>query len=161
MAIMLVTVVSLIPFLGMKESTPASEELEWYKEIVHLYVINNSGIFIVDFPFKEGLEYDPDLFSGGISGIKTILQEMIKSQQSLKIIDHEDLKLIFEYGQNFFVVLISQKDLKILRTKLKALTGEIERVFREVLADWSGNLDVFKPINTMIKNIFLKDVKKA
>ncbi|TFG24164.1 MAG: MFS transporter [Promethearchaeota archaeon] len=159
--------ISMIPFISMRDSLPPAEEMEWQKKILHIYVIAEGGIVMSDFSFlkwrekKDPLierkteEFDPNLFSGGISGVSTMLKEMIDSQQSkLKVIDHEDKKLLFEYGKGFTSVLISSKDLKILRNKLKTLTEEIQNVFSEQIEHWDGDLDKFLPVKTMIKNRF-------
>ena len=155
--IILVSELSLIPFVLMKESLPPSEELEWSKEIIQLFVISISGIVMTSYSFEEQSTLEnPDLFSGGISGVTMILKEMTDSQEKLKIIDHEDKKLLFEYGENFFTTLVTRKALKILRTKLADLTAEIEGVFWETIASWNGNLEVFTPLKTMIRNYFVQ-----
>jgi len=141
----------------MKESLPPAEEMSWANEILHLYVIKDGGIVMNEFSFTGEEVFDADLLAGGMTGIATILKEMIASQETkLKVIDHEDKKIIFDYGKGFTVVLIGLKDLKILRVKLNLLTQQIENVFWEILEFWQGDLDIFKPINTMIKNIFVE-----
>jgi len=165
--IMGLTEISMIPFISMRDSLPPAEEMEWQKEILHIYVIFEGGIIMSDYSFvkwrekknplieKKTEEFNPHLFSGGISGVSTILKEMIDSKQSkLKVIDHEDKKLLFEYGKGFTSILISSKDLKILRNKLKTLTEDIQNVFWETIENWHGDLDVFKPVKTMIRNRF-------
>lgn len=155
--VILVSELSIIPFVLMKESLPPPEEMDWRKGIIHLYVISASGIVMSDYSFiTQKSSDDADLFSGGVTGISTILKEMIGSYQHLKIIDHEDKKLLFEYGDNFLVTLVAYKDLKILRTKLKTLTTEISAVFWETIANWNGNLDIFAPMKTMIRNHFVE-----
>jgi len=150
--------ISMIPFVSMKDSLPPSEEMEWSKEIIHIYVIKDGGIIMTDYSFSKEEHFDADLLAGGMTGVSTILQEMIDSKQTkLQVIDHEDKKLLFDYGRGFFVVLISIKDLKILRSKLKTLTDEIHNIFREIIEIWEGDLDIFKPIITMIKNHFIED----
>jgi len=154
MLILLISEFSLIPFAFMKESLPPSEEMNWANEIVHLYVMNDAGIVLVDYAFKETGEVDADLFSGGISGLSMMLQEMIKSDQRLKIIDHEDKKLMFEYGNKFTCALLVTKDLNIIRKKLELLAQEIQDVFWETIENWDGNVELFNPINTIIRNYF-------
>ncbi|MHA1377849.1 MAG: MFS transporter [Candidatus Helarchaeota archaeon] len=154
MVILLISEFSLVPFAFMKESLPPSEEMNWPHEIIHLYIMNEGGIVLVDYSFQQTEELDADLFSGGISGVCTLLQEMTKSNQRLKIIDHEDKKIMFEYGEQFTVALLASKNLGILRTKLISLTNEIQSVFWETIANWDGNIEVFAPINTMIRNYF-------
>lgn len=154
MSIIGISELSLIPFVFMKDSLPPAEEMDWPNQVVQLYVITDGGIMMTHYAFKSKVTFDLDLFSGGISGVTTILQEMIESDQKLKVIDHEDKKLLFEYGDRFVVTLIARKDLRIIRSKLKILSEEIQNVFWEILEDWNGDLDVFKPINTLIKNLF-------
>jgi len=155
-AILIMSELSLIPFVLMKESLPPAEEIEWRDEIINLYVISSSGIIMSDYSFKQEVSGDSDLLAGGITGIVAILKEIIGSLKDLKSIDHEDKKLLFEYPPNraFLVALFTKKDLNILRTKLKKLTSQIHDVFWETLADWNGNIEILAPIKTMIRNIF-------
>lgn len=153
--IVVLMLVALIPFVSMRDSLPPAEEMEWPTQILQMYIIIEGGIEIAEYSFEAGERVDAQLFSGGVTGITAMLQEMIKSQNRVKVIDHEDKKLLFEYGKKFQVALVALKDLRILRTKLRTLTQEIESVFWETIANWDGNLDVFKPIRTMIRNYFV------
>ncbi|TFF89104.1 MAG: MFS transporter [Promethearchaeota archaeon] len=155
-AIIFICIISLVPFISMKDSLPPAEEMDWSSKIIGVYIINNSGIVMVEFPFAEE-KIDANLFSGGISGITNILQEMVASEEKLRVIDHEDKKLLFEYSEGFFSVLLAREDLKILRSKLKTLTNEIDKVYHEIIRSWSGNVEVLKPIETMIKNQFVEE----
>ncbi|MBN2151492.1 MAG: hypothetical protein JW839_08605 [Candidatus Lokiarchaeota archaeon] len=156
MIIVLLLVSSFIPFYFMKESLPPSEEMGWARTIHDLYVISDGGIIMNAYSFLSNSSVDPTLFSGGISGVATILKEMTGSEQKLQIIDHEDKKILFEYGKRFTVTLVAEKDLKILRTKLKALARDIHNAFWEIIGSWNADLSVFKPVTTMIKNHFLE-----
>jgi hypothetical protein len=152
-SIIMICIISFVPFVSMKDSLPPAEEMDWSQKIIAVYVINNSGIVMVEYAFTEE-KFDSNLFSGGITGISSILQEMIDSKQKLKIIDHEDKKLLFEYSENFFTVLIVKENLKILRNKLKTLTEDIHKVYHETISEWSGNVEILKPMETLIKNQF-------
>jgi len=155
-AILIISELSLIPFVLMKESLPPAEEINWRDEIIHLYVISSGGIIMSHYSFIEDNVADSDLLAGGISGIITILKEIVGSNELLKVIDHEDKKLLFEYDNNqqFLVALLTNKNLNILRTKLKKLTNQIQSVFWEIIRKWDGNIEIFIPIKTMIRNIF-------
>jgi hypothetical protein len=158
-AVLIVSELSLIPFVLMKESLPPSEELEWRKEIIHLYVISEGGVTLSDYSFIDPAEATgtdvPDLVAGGLAGITTLLKEMVGGEQ-LKSIDHADKKVLFEYAyeNQFMVALLTNKDLNILRTKLRKLTAQIQAVFWETIEKWDGNLDILAPMKTMIKNQF-------
>ncbi|MFX0103852.1 MAG: MFS transporter, partial [Candidatus Hodarchaeota archaeon] len=157
MILVFLLVTSFIPLHFMKDSLPPSEEMEWYKYIQHLHVISKGGVIMSDYSFLKDDMVDPNLFSGGISGIGTMLHEMVRSAQKLQIIDHEDKKILFEYGKRFIITLITEKDLRILRTKLKSLAREIHNVFWETIGSWDGDLTVFKPIKTMIRYHFVEE----
>jgi MFS family permease len=159
-AILIVSELSLIPFVLMKESLPPSEELEWRNDLIHLFVISSGGVVMSDYSFldhsKSGTMDSADLLAGGISGITVILKEMVGSDHQLKSIDHEDKKILFEYayGNQFMVALLAKKNLNILRTKLKKLTAQIQAVFWETIARWDGNLEILTPIKTLIRKYF-------
>ncbi|MHA1798870.1 MAG: hypothetical protein ACTSVY_10540, partial [Candidatus Helarchaeota archaeon] len=110
-----------------------------------------------DYSFTDEEDVDTDLFSGGISGISSILQEMIDSEQRIKVIDHEDKKLLFEHGKQFSIVLVAKKDLNIYHVKLKRLADEIQSIFWETISTWNGDLEIFNPLKTMIRNHFVED----
>jgi len=123
-------------------------------------VISNSGIMMSDYSFTKTSGIDsPDLLAGGISGITAILKEMVGSDQQLKSIDHADKKLLFEfaYDNQFLVALLTNKDLNILRTKLKKLIAQIQAVFWETILRWNGDLDILAPMKTIIRNYFVDD----
>lgn len=156
MTIIILSEISMIPFVSMKDSLPPAEEIEWFKEILHLYVIKEGGVFLTDYSFTEQDTFDVDLLAGGMTGVTTILKEMVDSEKKLKAVDHEDKKIMFEFGKGFFIVLIANKELRILREKLIKLKRQIDDVYWETMEIWAGDLDIFKPIKTMIKNIFIE-----
>ena len=94
------------------------------------------------------------ILTGGITGISQILQQMVDSAEKIGVIDHEDKKLIFEYGNGFTIVLITKSVLKILKTKLESLKNEIFDLFGDVIPTWDGNMDIFLPVRSLIKNYF-------
>lgn len=139
-----------------KETLPSKEELEWKNAIQDFFcILAEKGICIYRHTFrKEILVINENLFAGGISGIVTMVREMIKSDKSTKVIDQEDVKLLFEGEKNVFCVLISRQNLKILREKLKDIAHEIEVLYEEVFPTWEGNLDIFVPIGSLVTKYF-------
>jgi hypothetical protein len=138
-----------------KETLPAKEELEW-KDVIRDFfcIVSESGICVYRHTFKEEIKIEENLFAGGISGIVNMVQEMVKSEKKTKVIDQEDVKLLFENEENVTCILISRKNLKILREKLKDITHEIEVLYKDVFPTWEGNLDVFIPIGSIVKKYF-------
>ncbi|NVM04999.1 MAG: hypothetical protein HWN67_21940, partial [Candidatus Helarchaeota archaeon] len=82
-------------FLGFETFT----EFGWREKLKELFIIapNGGTLFYHTFAEKTS-DKIPDLITAGLSGIKDILAEMIQSKQTLKVVDHQDVKILFEYG---------------------------------------------------------------
>ncbi len=146
----------LILFVGYtKETLPAKEEIEWKTSLHEFFSITSKGgICLFHYNFLEESPIDPQLFAGGISGVCTLVQEMTQSQKRTKVIDQEDKTLILEFGEHITCVLLCTASSKILRNKLREIVEEIEFLFRDELASWTGNIAVFKPIGKLIQRYF-------
>ena len=130
-------------------------EFDWPRKLKDLYLIHNNGINLYHYSFSERESLmDPDLISAGLSGMKDLLAEMIKSKDRLKTVDHQDLKILFEYGKFVIIALIVSENLHIYHSKLASLMDQFENFFQDVLSHWSGETDVFLPTQQMIKQVF-------
>lgn len=136
---------------------PSFSEIEWHSKMLSLYVITKEhGICCLYYPFREEAEGQmaPQLVSGGVTGISALLKEMISSKQQLKEIDHEDIKILFEYGRYTNTALLVEKDLSIYRYKLRQFVDEFESQFRKFFLDWSGSVIEFESAAEIIARIF-------
>lgn len=97
---------------------------------------------------------DSDLISSGLTGIQGLLAEMVQSKQRLKVVDHQDVKILFEYGEYSTIALIACENFHIYHFKLSALMQQFENLFQDVLAKWMGETDVFLPVKRLIESIF-------
>ena len=95
-----------------------------------------------------------ELRAGGFLGITTLLKEMAQSETPLNIIDHGDLKIMLEHGEDVLLVLYVREEMRIYREKLEILRKRIENLFEDILKSWDGNLNIFQPIMPMITEIF-------
>ncbi|MHA1892749.1 MAG: hypothetical protein ACTSYS_17275, partial [Promethearchaeota archaeon] len=106
-------------FMGLSSLS----EIHWENNLLHVYVFHiNSAACIHDeqlFNIENMKNSDPksavspDLFSSGVVGIIGLIKEMVQSEKRLKVVDHEDKKIILEYGDFITVALVVNKDLKI------------------------------------------------
>ena len=134
-------------------------ELEWPKKIHHLYIFNSrSSITIQSHSFveevtEEGL-LESQLITGGIYGIAAIIKKITKSKRRLRLLDHEDVKIILEYGSYITAALLTEENFGILRRKLKTLVQEFEMQFKDALVDFTGSLTEFENANRLIEQIF-------
>ncbi|MBD3230233.1 MAG: hypothetical protein GF329_18790 [Candidatus Lokiarchaeota archaeon] len=133
---------------------PPNAELEWHESIIALLIIHSvKGMTLYEYNFREKMG-DGDLIAGGLVGISTLIQEITNSDTDVKIIKQEKRNILLEHGEFVTVSLISNEDLQILRKKLNNITTEFERLFKEQLKDWKGNLDIFLPAKALVKETF-------
>jgi len=130
-------------------------EFDWTEKLRELFIIapNGATLFHYSFLKKPNLPA-PDLISSGLTGIKDILAEMVQSTKVLKVVDHQDTKIIFEYGTYSTIALIADENFKIYHSKLTLLITKFENLFQDVLSHWTGEVDVFIPSGRLIKEIF-------
>jgi hypothetical protein len=149
------TVICLITIGHIFLSFETFTEFGWKEKLKELYIIGPNGTTLFHYSFRAGIKaQDYDLVSGGLTGIEGILGEMVESQQKLRVVDHQDVKIIFEYGRFTTTALIAYENLRIYYSKLTALSTQFETLFGGVLAHWTGEVEVFHPTKGLVENIF-------
>ncbi len=150
-----ISLISLL-FIGL----PSLTEFEWPKKMKKIYVMHKSGKYISDYNFQENLtgteEYKdlPKLITGGLTGINKLIDEIVHSKEGLKIMDHKDVKIIFQYGTYLIAVIIVDEALDIYKTKLKKMIDYLEMLYETYLPTWDGDLTQFLIIKPIIKRFF-------
>jgi len=137
-----------LAFTGMGfMNIPSFQEIHWDDSLLHVFVfhINTSACIFDESLIKVGKdsEISADLFSSGVSGIINIIKEMVQSEKKLKVLDHEDKKIILEYGEYITVALVTVRDLKILHEKLPQYISRIEGESRARFEHWNGEITQF------------------
>nr|MDO8116407.1 hypothetical protein [Candidatus Sigynarchaeota archaeon] len=127
---------------------PSLGEIHWQDNMIHVFVFHiETSVAVFDQHLvKEGTapqKLMPDLFSSGVSGVIGIIREMIQSEKRLKVLDHEDKKILLEYGKHVIVALIAMKDFKIYREKLLRYIDRIETRFDKDFERWNGEITKF------------------
>ncbi len=137
--------------------TLRARDLEFREKLKQLYVIyEENGILLYHhkfYPEEEG-RVDPDLASGGISGATQIFREITQSQKQMKILDQEDRKILFEYGELVVVALITTESLYLIRQKLRQFLDDFERTFRREIKKMSGDVERFEATELLVKKHF-------
>jgi hypothetical protein len=150
-----ISLISLL-FIGL----PSLTEFEWPKKMKKIFVMHKSGKYIADYNFQENLtgteEYKdlPKLITGGLTGINKLIDEIVHSKEGLKIMDHKDVKIIFQYGNYLIAVIIVDEALDIYKTKLKKMIDYLEMLYETYLPTWDGDLTQFLIIKPIIKRFF-------
>ena len=130
-------------------------ELDWPKNLNHLFIIARNGVNLFDYSFVHAEnEPDPDIITASLSGIKELMASIIRSKNFVRVVDHQDLKLIFAYGEYATLVLIATENLHIYHQKLAHLMQLFEDSFQNTLPNWDGKLDIFLPTKQLIQQVF-------
>ncbi|MEX2681215.1 MAG: hypothetical protein Q6373_006420 [Candidatus Sigynarchaeota archaeon] len=145
---------------------PMLEEVHWMDYLLHIFAfhIDTSACIHDETLLKTGREMQgvsADLFSSGVTGVIGIIKEMINSEKKLKVLDHEDKKILLEYGKYITVALITRKDLDILHEKLLAYINRAETELRQPLEKWRGEVARFAgPMQAITADIFKTAIDK-
>lgn len=130
-------------------------DLGWKKKVRELFVISKNGISLYAFSFEKDLPIkDSDLVAGGFSGVQLLLSEMVKTKESLQLLDYQNLKIMIEQTEDVMFILILKEASKVLQYKLKLFSHEFRLFFKDVLSQWKGDTGVFRPTKTLIERVF-------
>jgi len=131
-------------------------EFGWKEKMRELFIIGPNGAPLFHYSFaKKASPREPDLIAVGLTGFKDVLAEMMQSKKALKVVDHQDVKIIFEYGTYSTLALVVFENLRIYHSKLVSLIVDFEHLFQDVLSQWKGEVTSFLPSKRLIENVFL------
>lgn len=151
--ICLITGISLMGYGFAAFST--FTDINWAKKLRELFVISTSGTCLFAFSFDHQHQIgDSDLIAGGLSGIQSVLSEIIKTPDSLRLIDYQNVKIMVEQGSLALFILIIKEESTFLKHKLHLFATEFETIFKEVLQKWSGATDSFNLTKILIHRFF-------
>ena len=139
-----------------KNDLEAESESNWRERINHLFLFTQrNGIIIHDFAFKES-DLEPNLVSGGLSGLSMLIQEITRKETRITIIEQEDISIMLEYGKYLCGALITEDNLVTLRNKLKQLIEEVEEYYSEELQKHPNQTSLFSEVGQFTQKIFEK-----
>jgi hypothetical protein len=146
--------VGLAVFGHALATSPALDELDWMKQIVRLYVIQEGGILVYYHEFAESDQSDQFMAAAGISGIQTLMMEITRSQEGLSTLSVGEFEIAFAHGASFTSVLVSRKQYTVLVEKVTAFTREFQETFGPILPNFSGDMRMFGSASEIIESVF-------
>ena len=147
-------------FIGL----PSFQEFDWKKHMQKILIIHKSGICLADYNFEEISDDsvgDSQFIAGGLTGISQMITEIVQERdqsktKKLEIMDHKDVKLIFQHGEKLTAVMIVNVNLDIYKFKLKKLLNYVESLYADLLEDWNpDNLFQFSPVKGILQRFFV------
>ena len=103
--------------------------------------------------FKDIL-IDVDLITSALSAVGSLIRESIHSEKRLKTIDHGDVKILIEYGENVNAAIISDKETPDIRKRLEDFLMVFERFYAKQLSQWAGDIRPFYGAYKLIEIYF-------
>ncbi|MBN2149912.1 MAG: hypothetical protein JW839_00570 [Candidatus Lokiarchaeota archaeon] len=142
---------------------PSWRALEWREAIRSIFVIYHGGMMLFNHDFKETAEgarkTNPLVVAGALEMAKSLLTGMMQTE-TVKVLDLQDKKVLFEQGDRVMVCLITDQYFESLAILTHEFVVQFERFFGSVLPSWQGDLDVFAPTRALVSKVFdvqLKD----
>lgn len=140
---------------------PPLIEFDWYNKIESVFLLEKSGLCLfaknlIDEADEDEENVDKNVLTGIASGLNTFL-ETLTDNQGITVIKKENKKVIIYPSELFTGVIISQQDLISIEKLLIRFVERVESIYKSMIGEWDGNLEVFDPINRIFNNIFRKD----
>ncbi len=148
---------TLMMVYGWAQVPPLSE-LEWYTKLKQLIVIQRASSLVVysyAFQTEDKSKADNSVLAGGaLSGIQTLLSEILDSKKLINQIDHDDKTIYFNHGASTTYVLFTQGKAFEFYERLTQFASAFEEKFANTIANWKGNLGDFEGADSILSKIF-------
>ena len=139
---------------------PPFSEFDWQEKIEAVFLINEAGLCLYYKAFSNKKEFiNENLISVAISSMYIMLQELTKSGEGSKgisVIKKEGENIIISHGNFVKGVLYTSEELNFPKIVLKNFVEKFETLYHNILKDWKGDVNQFKPIETVANDLFLK-----
>ncbi|MFX0102183.1 MAG: hypothetical protein ACFFCS_21635 [Candidatus Hodarchaeota archaeon] len=132
------------------------DESDWRSAIQYIYVIRKSGILIFSQDLRENKQSKPsiheDLLASALSGISSLVKDILKNKIPLKAIKQEGYNILLEESDELFVVVLSFKEYNTIRAKMKAFLKDFQDFFEEIID--RNDITVFLPTKKLVTKHF-------
>lgn len=119
-------------------------------------VLDKQGMLVFSHRFHDYPgSMDPELVGSAISGVISLMKELLASGENLQRIDHGDSKMLLEYGMDTICLLIVTKETARFRQSLREALLEFEARYRKEIQSDTALTTTFKPFKTRAEEIFL------
>ncbi|MHA1908995.1 MAG: hypothetical protein ACW98Y_16970 [Candidatus Thorarchaeota archaeon] len=115
---------------------------------------NGMLVFTHRFGTYQG-SIDSELMGSAISGVISLMKEMLASGQELARIDHGDVKVLLENGMYTTCLLVVTKETARFRQALRNVLMEFETNYREELIEDGALVTTYAPFKTRVEEMFL------
>ena len=137
---------------------PPFSEFDWQEKIEAIFLINEAGICLYNKIYAKKIGLISEQFiSAAIHSINIVLQELVVTEESNKkfsVIKKEGANIIIYQSTFVSGVLYTSEELNFPKIVLKEFVEKFETLYYNFLIDWKGDVDIFKPTETIINEFF-------
>ena len=141
---------------------PSFNELRWRDWIKEIYVLYASGIPILHVKISEGkiikdTSHDEIILAAGVlAALKSALKIITKSKKETALVNQGDVKIIFGVKGKVTIVILAERDSVIIHRKANEFLSMFNKLFKDELESWNGDISVFRAGYNLINAIFLE-----
>jgi hypothetical protein len=139
---------------------PPLHELDWMLKMNQLLIIEkntSSLLFKYNFtPVSENdkNDIDSELASSAMSGIDSLLSEILASKGHIKEIEHSGKMVLFLHGEYSIAILIADAPSDEFKYRLEMFHLNFENEFKDELKSFSGEITPFQATESLIQKYF-------
>jgi len=137
---------------------PPFSEFDWEEKLEALFLINNGGICLYYKIFTERKDMMSEhLISPAIAAINIMLRELSETTQpseGFSVIKKKNETVIIYQGKFVSGVLYTSEELNLPKLALRDFVEKFETLYRNILADWKGETDIFRPAEIIANDFF-------
>jgi len=141
------------------EKRDSIEEVKPFN-VHEVFLLTSDGIVMFHKSYIPKNLYDEDIFGGMLTAVKTLIQDMLASEDSkegLKEIKKGSFKLLVEDGNNFYLTIIGEgDDITKIRDEMNEAVETINDIYSVILSKWKGNMNKFDGLEQDLEKFFLK-----
>jgi len=135
-------------------SIPSFSEYDWQEKIDSVIIMHKSGLYMYKRSFRsDPNSIDESIITGTLTTLKLML-EKVTDREDILTIEKKGKIIIIQPGKFIYGVIICDEKLNSLQILLRRFIERIETIYYQVLKHWNGNLNVFKPLDDISKEIF-------
>jgi len=134
---------------------PSFIEFDWYDIIDEIFIMNKQGACLFHKTFKgDNKIMDEHLVTGAISTIKIMLDELISSEDKGLYTIKKEGKIVNIYSSTLLTcIFYTKEELNTINYYIQKVVTKLESIYKNVLIDWDGTLEVFSPIEFIVDEL--------
>jgi hypothetical protein len=135
---------------------PSLSELDWYDKLDQIFIMNKEGACLFHKSFKGADQImDENLITSAITSVKIMLKELISTEdKGLSVLKKKGRIVSIYSGNNLTGVVYTVEEINTINIYLQELITKLERIYRNILVGWDGDLEIFAPIEEIMNEIF-------